>query len=419
MKIGLQTWGTDGDFFPFLALAQGLKDAGHQVTIAYTSIDRRDYSDWEKATGIQLIKADGGMPAPQNSNPYDIDAKPGSFKEYSTLLRMCFNPYSEAMYTASKKLCQENDLVIGHPVCHTLLTASQKYNVPRISLVLTPIIVKSNYFSPIGIEFGRWGNSFLWSIGGKFSTSIWFKEAKKIRKREGLPSVKSLQKELFTSDLLTIVASSEALCSRPQDWPKSVQITGFLNLSSKNESWQMPEDLKHFLNNGEPPVYMTFGSCIQFDLDNSTALMVEAARLSGKRTIIQSDWNEQTKPNEPNIFCIDRVPHSEIFPHCSLIVHHGGAGTTQAALLAGKPSVVVAHGFDQVYWGNQLQSSGVSGTTLTKLGVKPEQLAGEINKVLNSKLNNAKASLLSQKMKNESGVQKAVSIIESLEIKSV
>jgi hypothetical protein len=31
MKIGLQTWGTDGDFMPFLALAIGLKKAGYNL----------------------------------------------------------------------------------------------------------------------------------------------------------------------------------------------------------------------------------------------------------------------------------------------------------------------------------------------------------------------------------------------------
>jgi sterol 3beta-glucosyltransferase len=42
--VGIQTWGSDGDIRPFVALANGLARAGHQVTLAVTSIDGKDYS---------------------------------------------------------------------------------------------------------------------------------------------------------------------------------------------------------------------------------------------------------------------------------------------------------------------------------------------------------------------------------------
>lgn len=408
MKIGLQTWGTDGDFFPFLALAVALKAAGHQVTIAYTSIDGKEYSDHPQTEGIELIKADGGLPRPQNTNPYAITAKPGSFREYTKLLKLFFEPFAEAMYTASEKLCMQSDVVIGHAVCHTLLTASQKHNVPRISLVLTPLIVKSKYVSPVGINLGPTINSILWAIGGFVATQTWFKAANRIREREGLPRVKSLQKELFTSDLLTIVGASQFITSRPIDWTENIQVSGFLNLPTSGSEWRIPEDLKAFLEAGEPPVFMTFGSCMAFDLEASTKLLIEAAKLSGKRTIIQSDWEQIPKPNDPNIYCIGHVPHSEVFPLCSLIVHHGGAGTTQASLLAGKPSVVVAHGFDQSYWGDELEKAGVADKTLLRRNTTPKNLSEAVLKILISNSFEHIAANLGKKMKTENGIQSVV-----------
>ena len=416
MKIGLQTWGTDGDFYPFLALAIGLKEAGHDVTLAYTSVDGKDYSKRPGVEGIELIKADGGIPITQHLNPYGLASRPGSFQEYSRLLEIYFDPFSDAMYEASERLCQKNDLVIGHAVCHTLLTASQKFGVPRISLVLTPLVVRSKFVSPIGIQMGSFVNSLLWNIGGIVATKSWFKPTSQIRKREGLSAVKSLQKELFTSDLLTIVAASEFLISRPVDWTDNIQMTGFLNLPSTDSDWKTSEDLKAFVNAGEPPVYMTFGSCMQFDLQASTQLLVEAATLSGKRAIIQSDWSKLEKPNDPNIYCIENAPHSKIFPHCSLIVHHGGAGTTQSALLAGKPSVVVAHGFDQSYWGKQLKKTGVSGNVLTRNGITADELAKEINLISKSESASKKAAHIGSIMRNENGVKKAIELIESLQL---
>jgi sterol 3beta-glucosyltransferase len=416
MKIGLQTWGTDGDFFPFLALAIGLKNTGHEVTIAYTSIDGTDYSNRADVEGIQLIRANAKGSNSGDTNPYAIDAKAGSFGEYTQLLEQYFGPHSKAMYEASEKLCQENDLVIGHAVCHTLLTASEQFKCPRVSLVLTPLVVRSNAVSPVGVQLGSIINSFLWTVGGKVATSKWFKAAAEIRKREGLPPVKSLQKELFTSELLTLVAASEALTPRPKYWADTIQMTGFLNLPTDNSKWQMPADLQAFLDAGEPPIYMTFGSCMQFDVARSTKLLIEAAQRSGKRTIIQSDWEKIKKPTDPNIFCVTRIPHAEVFPYCALIVHHGGAGTTQAALLAGKPSVVVAHGFDQPYWGKQLETLGVGGKLLQRETTTPANLAEQIEAVLHSNAAEM-AKLAGQKMAMEDGVAKAVASIHSLAIK--
>lgn len=414
MRIGLQTWGTDGDFFPFLALAIGLSDAGHAVTLAYTSVDGKDYSNHPSSLGIELIKADGDIPIPENINPYALASKPGSFREYSRLLDVYYEPFTEVMYAASERLCQENDLVIGHAICHTLLTATQKYNCPRISLVLTPSVVQSNFISPIGIQLGKAINSFLWMIGGELATKNWFKTAKKIQTREGLSAIKSLQKELFTSELLTIVAASEVLVSRPEDWADTVQMTGFLNLPSTNSDWKMPDALRTFLDAGEPPVYMTFGSCMQFDLKTSTELLIDTARLSGKQSIIQSDWSKLTKPNDSNIYCLENAPHSEVFPHCSVIVHHGGAGTTQSTLLAGKPSVVVAHGFDQPYWGKQLEVMKVAASLLLRKNLTSNQLAHAIEVAANSSEMKEQATLLGAAMKQEDGIGRTVRAITEL-----
>jgi vancomycin aglycone glucosyltransferase len=44
-------------------------------------------------------------------------------------------------------------------------------------------------------------------------------------------------------------------------------------------------------------------------------------------------------------------------------VHHGGAGTTTTAALAGAPQVVVPQGADQLYWARRVAELGI-GTAL-------------------------------------------------------
>jgi UDP:flavonoid glycosyltransferase YjiC (YdhE family) len=44
------------------------------------------------------------------------------------------------------------------------------------------------------------------------------------------------------------------------------------------------------------------------------------------------------------------VPHAAHLPHCCAVMHHGGAGTTSAALAAGCPQLVCPLHFDQFQW---------------------------------------------------------------------
>jgi len=57
------------------------------------------------------------------------------------------------------------------------------------------------------------------------------------------------------------------------------------------------------------------------------------------------------------------------------VVHHGGAGTTQSATLAGKPSVIIAHIGEQEYWGTELRRRGIAGKTLWRRRVTAAALA--------------------------------------------
>jgi sterol 3beta-glucosyltransferase len=56
MRISLQMWGSDGDIRPFIALAGGLRAAGHAVTIAVASVDNKDYGQRCKALNVEYVK---------------------------------------------------------------------------------------------------------------------------------------------------------------------------------------------------------------------------------------------------------------------------------------------------------------------------------------------------------------------------
>lgn len=124
-RIGLQTWGSDGDLLPFLNLAKGLADAGHAITLVATSVDGKDYTAWGSRGGFAVIMVNGGS---SGQNLYALTRFTDPFSELRALLRNSYDGLADGMYAASASLCSKSDLVIGHVLCHTLLTASIIYD---------------------------------------------------------------------------------------------------------------------------------------------------------------------------------------------------------------------------------------------------------------------------------------------------
>lgn len=93
------------------------------------------------------------------------------------------------------------------------------------------------------------------------------------------------------------------------------------------------------------------------------------------------------------------------------MVHHGGAGTTQSATLAGKPSVVIPHIGEQEHWGKELRRRGIAGKTLHRRSVTAAALARRIRDVLAAPDMALKAGTVAAAMKQEQGVAAAVRII--------
>jgi sterol 3beta-glucosyltransferase len=393
-----------------LTLANGLVAAGHNVIVAYTSVDGKDYSSYGERGEFQTMKVNKNFP--QGLNLYALTNSSNPLLELNALLSNYYEPAVEEMYGASEELCTTCDLVIGHTLCHTLLTAADKFNCVHMSLALSPMSIRSDYIPPIGPNLGRAVNWLLWEIGDLLMTKMLLRKANKLRKDLGFSPIRSLQRNLFISKSLTLVAASKALCPRPLDWREYIQVCGFLNPQT-DTLWEMPENLRQFLNEGKPPVYMTFGTCMQFDLEQNTQLFVDAAKLAGQRAIIQTGFNSGIEnPNNSDIFYVESLPHQKVFPYCSAVVHHGGAGTTQAALIAGKLSIVVAHAYDQMDWGNRLQKVEVAGNVLNRKKVDSFQLAKAINEVLNSIFMRQNAERIGAKMRDENGVSTAIKLLE-------
>ena len=118
--------------------------------------------------------------------------------------------------------------------------------------------------------------------------------------------------------------------------------------------------LTTFLQAGSAPIYVGFGSIVVAEPEALTMKVFDAIEMAGVRAVVSKGWGGLGSRQLPsNIFIIGDVPHEFLFRHVSAVVHHGGAGTTAAAMAAGKPSVVVPFFGDQFFWGAMIHKAGV------------------------------------------------------------
>ena len=414
MNVGIQTWGSNGDIRPLLALADGLQKAGHLVTLVVSSIDNRSY---------QTICEQMGLAYRQVPAHIDFDMEgfaQRSFKMHPlqwlrALLDEAFFPHEADIYTTAQQLVVENDVVIGHHFLYPLKLAALQQNKPFISVTFCHAAIPNPSAPPLGFpDLGPYFNKVSWVILDSLFNWALKKPLTRLWLKEGRIPPKNCLSELLTSQKLNLVAVDPSLCRSSEAWPSYHQACGFLNLTEDTQSWCFPEGLIDFFEEGAAPVYLTFGSLQQAVPEWSMALFIEAVTLAGCRAIIQtSSLKYPTKSRMESIYFMGQHPHQPVFEKCAAVVHHGGAGTSHAATRAGCPSVVVPFMNEQLFWAKQLQALGLAGRPLPAKKVTAVALAKGIRVVLNSKemANTAKQS--GSVIQKNQGVAQAITLLES------
>lgn len=197
---------------------------------------------------------------------------------------------------------------------------------------------------------------------------------------------------------------SPALIPKPEDWGARISVSGFYFLPLASE-YTPSASLQSFLDAGSPPIYICFGSIVIDDPKSLTLLLLEAIRLAGVRAVISTGWSglgDLKMP--PEIHTLADCPHDWIFQHVSCVVHHGGAGTTAAAIAAGKPSVVVPFFGDQPFWGSMIARAGAGPEPIPFKKLTATGLAAAIKDALNCSVRKTSHSL-GDLVNDEDGVQ--------------
>jgi sterol 3beta-glucosyltransferase len=233
----------------------------------------------------------------------------------------------------------------------------------------------------------------------------------KFRERFELPpyNAASFYQILRTHPLLG--AYSENVIPRPDDWPENIHISGYW-LPDAQMDWEPSSEFARFLDSGEAPVYVGFGSMAGKDPERLAALVVKALVKSGQRGVLLTGWGGMRALNVPeSVFILDSVPHSWLFPRMAAVVHHGGAGTTAEGLRAGVPTVILPFAVDQMFWGKRVKALGVGPEPIPLKKLSADKLANAIRVAVTQAEIKRRAAGLGEAVRAEDGVGNAVEII--------
>jgi len=162
---------------------------------------------------------------------------------------------------------------------------------------------------------------------------------------------------------------------------------------------------------GHPTPILTFGSMVYGDA-SSWMQRLAAHWPSNRKLIIQQGWaGFEAPPRAPHIKILGPMSHDQLFEHASLVIHHGGAGTTASVLHAGRPHIIVPHIADQNFFAHEIRRLGC-GIQLRK-ATWPENLATAVARVEADPSLRLRAAEASRVLHSENGPRTAVEALEN------
>lgn len=409
MRVALVCNDSRGGVQPYVALARGLRDAGHDVRAVAPS----DLASLFTDVGVEVRPLAGSVEAVLRAS--GGAAERGAVA--STRLAMRELPARLGGWTRQTlEACEGVDLVAGGIGGMVVgLSVAEKLGVPFVEAHLQPIGAPTDAYPGVlaaGIPswLGGWGRR----LGHRVTDlALWmpFSGAMQTVRRDvlGLPG-----RAPAPSRQPVLYAFSAHVVPVPTSPERERHVTGYWFLPTPPR-WEPDAALEDFLARPGPVVSIGFGSMASRDPAALTELVRDAVAKVGVRAVLLSGWGGLRElPASAHIHSAAALPHDWLFSRVSATVHHGGAGTTGAALRAGVPSVVVPFTMDQPFWAARVAALGVGPEPIPRARLTSARLARAIERALADDALRERAARLGALLRAEDGVSAAVSVLERM-----
>jgi MGT family glycosyltransferase len=418
-RIVLNTFGSYGDIHPYIALGMELRSRGHHVVVATMEI----YQEKVKNAGLEFAAVRPNIPQPKDQEPGLIDKIMDPKSGPKFLTEEVIFPAVRDSYHDLVRAAEGADLLVTHPAAPAGPLVGRKTGVRWISTVLAPLSFFSAYDPPVP-PYWQWTAS-LQLLGPRImkpfldfmKSNYKAKAVVDFRTEIGLSDNGNPMFEAQHSPELVLAMFSKVFAAPQPDWPPQTRVTGFCFYDGKNEE-EIPAEVVSFLANGPAPIVFTLGSSAVWVARDFFRESIMAAQKLGQRAVLIIG-DERNSPGEipEGMIAINYAPYQALLPRASVVVHHGGVGTTAQGLLAGVPTLIVPFAFDQSDNAAHAKRIGTSRTVYRHKYFAPK-VARELDQLLTDMSYAENARRVSEQLKLENGPATAADLIEELLLRS-
>ncbi len=423
MKAFVLGYGTRGDVQPLLALCCALHRAGHDAWLAAPE----PFASLVTGYGIPFTPLNSGMlrrfdtaqmRSAVGNNLRGLSAL-RALAESSREASRSIRPVLDAAWTAAAGA----DIVIHHPLAFAGQHIAERLGVPAVVVQIYPIFVPTRAF-PNTIYNYRWLQGLPGTLNratypafqhmlrlfAGHAVDDWREHSLQLPRRPGRHNA---LRGPDGSPAPVLAPVSPHVVPPPPDYPAHVHTTGYWPLPA-HPGWTAPRSLTDFLAAGEPPVYVGFGSLVG-DAKRAGQVVAQALRMAGVRAILATGRGGlDPPPLPPEVLVIDQAPHDWLLPRMAATIHHGGGGTTFAAICAGRPQVICPFVIDQNFWAGRMHSLGVAPAPIPQGRLTAGRLAGAIAAATTDAAMARRAQDLGSLVSAEHGTDDAVAILERI-----
>lgn len=383
MRVVAAFAGSRGDVQPGIALAVELLARGHSVTMAVPP----NLVDLARSAGVDAVACGVDTGALLRSETVTRDLRTANpVRRVRAVAEVSRAGARRALDDLHAIAADADVLVAGSVGQERALAVAEARDVPLVAVHLCPL--RRNRSVPLRAPAGR-------DLPGPVVSASWAmveqvlwqtsrRDENRLRAAVGLPAA-----HRPTAGRISARGTPEIQAYDPvlfpglaREWGARRPMVGFLSVDTATAGAlgdaSADTALDEWLDAGPAPVYVGFGSMSVADPERLRAAVLDGT--VGHRVLVAAGWGGVFTPadDDDRVRVVPAVDHASVLPRCVAAVHHGGAGTTAAALRAGIPAVACWLGADQPMWGRALRRVGV-GASLRLSTLTPTLLADALD----------------------------------------
>lgn len=345
LHVLLIALGSHGDVHPFVGIGLALRERGHRVQVAANP----HFAALIRQVGLEFASVG------EESDYRRFAADPNCWKRLggtrsilawvATMIRPVFETIRDTA-GAGRLVVGASSLALGARI------AQDHLRIPTASIHLQPSIIMSPKAPPKlgGIVTPAWFPMWLRraeiAMVDRVCDPLVAPAINALRGELRLPPVERVMTHYLHSPRRVIGLFPEWFAPPLPDWPEQVRLTGF-PLFDERGFTPLCQELRDFLDKGEPPIAFTPGSAM-WSAHRFFAESAGACALLGRRGLLLSRHADHIPRRlPPGVRHVPYAPFSQLLPRCAAIVHHSGIGTSAQALRAGIRQLLVPFAHDQ------------------------------------------------------------------------